>query len=184
MRIIAGRFRGRRLLSPNDRSIRPTSDRLRETIFNVLSHRVQGKSVLDLFAGTGAMGIEALSRGAAGCTFIDRDRQAIERVAKNVQTLQIEASCRWFCRDIEREAGCLRGIGEPFDLAFVDPPYRSGLVEKALLRLAGERCLCKGALIVVEHDVREPLPVRVSGFDLADQRRQRKSLVSFLTAVI
>lgn len=162
MRIVGGRFRGRTLAGPRSDAIRPTSDRLRETIFNILGHGygdpVTGTRVIDLFAGTGAMGIEALSRGAAFCLFVDEAAQARGLVRENIEALGLGGSTRLFRRDATR-MGAAAG-NEPFSLVFCDPPYSHDLAPRALASCAEGGWLAEGALVVVEeaHGVEVRLP--------------------------
>jgi 16S rRNA (guanine966-N2)-methyltransferase len=152
MRIVAGRFRGRALASPRSDAIRPTSDRLRETIFNVLAHAyddpVQGARVLDLFAGTGAMGLEALSRGAAFALFVDEGAQARGLIRQNVEALGVGGETRLFRRDATRMGKAFPNA--PFSLAFCDPSYGKDLAPRALRSCAEGGWLDPGALVVVE----------------------------------
>jgi 16S rRNA (guanine966-N2)-methyltransferase len=152
MRVVAGRLRGRVLKGPASAAIRPTADRLRETIFNVLAHAygdpVTGARVLDLFAGTGALGIEALSRGAAFALFVESAAEARAIIRANVEALGLAGVTRIFRRDATKLGGA-KPI-EPFSLVFCDPPYGRGLAEKALASAREGNWLAPGALVVVE----------------------------------
>jgi 16S rRNA (guanine966-N2)-methyltransferase len=135
MRVVAGRFRGRAIASPADESVRPTSDRVRESLFNILEHGIAGFSlsgvrVVDLFAGTGALGLEALSRGAAFCLFVDDAVAARALIRTNIELLQLAGATRIFRRDATDLGPA--GTMAPFGLAFIDPPYGRGLGERAL----------------------------------------------------
>jgi 16S rRNA (guanine966-N2)-methyltransferase len=149
---VGGRFRGRSLVGPKSDQIRPTSDRLRETVFNVLAHAyddpVQGARVLDLFAGTGAMGLEALSRGAAFALFVDDGPQARSIIRENVEALGLGGSTRLFRRDATRMGAA--APNQPFSVLFCDPPYGRDLAPKALRSCADGGWLVEGALVVVE----------------------------------
>jgi 16S rRNA (guanine966-N2)-methyltransferase len=152
VRIVGGRFRGRALKGPASDAIRPTSDRLRETIFNILAHGygdpVAGARVLDLFAGTGAMGLEALSRGAAFALFVDDSTAARGLIRENVEALGLGGQSRLFRRDATRMGPA--APNEPFSLVFCDPPYGRGLAEKALASCAAGGWLTSNAFVVVE----------------------------------
>jgi 16S rRNA (guanine966-N2)-methyltransferase len=152
MRIIGGRLRGRALAAPQSRAIRPTADRLREAIFNILIHAygdpITGARVLDLFAGTGGLGIEAISRGAAFTLFVDDGAEARALLRENVATLGLGGATRVFRRDATK-LGDAHPI-EPFSLVFLDPPYAQGLAEKALASAQAGGWLTPDALIVVE----------------------------------
>ena len=152
MRVVGGRFRGRALAGPKSDAIRPTSDRLRETIFNVLAHGygdpVEDARVIDLFAGTGAMGIEALSRGAAFCLFIDDGAQARGLIRENVEAFGLGGATRLFRRDATRMGAA--GPNPPASLVFCDPPYGKDLGPRALKSCADGGWLSPGALVVIE----------------------------------
>ena len=152
MRIVGGRLRGRTLAAPKSNAIRPTSDRLRESLFNILAHAygdaVTGARVLDLFAGTGALGLEAMSRGVAFALFVDDGAEARALIRENVATLALPATTRIFRRDATK-LGDAHPL-EPFSLVFLDPPYRRGLAEQALASARAGGWLAPDALIVVE----------------------------------
>lgn len=152
MRIVGGRLRGRALAAPKSQAIRPTADRLRESLFNILMHAygdpITGARVLDLFAGTGALGLEAVSRGAAFALFVDDGAEARALLRQNVEALGLAAVTRIFRRDATK-LGPAHPV-EPFSLVFLDPPYGKGLAEKALVSAREGRWLTDQALIVVE----------------------------------
>jgi 16S rRNA (guanine966-N2)-methyltransferase len=152
MRVVGGSLRGRTLAAPKSQSIRPTADRLREALFNILVHAydnpIEGARVLDLFAGTGALGIEALSRGAAFTLFVDDGAEARALLRENVATLGLGGTSRIFRRDATK-LGPAHPV-EPFSLAFLDPPYGKGLAEQALASARAGGWLVPDALIVVE----------------------------------
>ena len=152
MRVVGGSLRGRTLAAPKSQSIRPTADRLRESLFNILIHAydnpIAGSRVLDLFAGTGALGIEALSRGAAFTLFVDDGAEARALLRENVATLGLGGTSRIFRRDATK-LGPAHPV-EPFSLAFLDPPYGKGLAEQALASARAGGWLKPDALIVVE----------------------------------
>jgi 16S rRNA (guanine966-N2)-methyltransferase len=152
MRIVGGRLRGRALAAPKSQAIRPTADRLREALFNILVHAygdpVSGARVLDLFAGTGALGLEALSRGAAFALFVDDGAEARALLRENTASLGLGGVTRIFRRDATR-LGMAHPV-EPFALAFLDPPYGKGLAEKSLTAARDGGWLAPGALVVVE----------------------------------
>jgi 16S rRNA (guanine966-N2)-methyltransferase len=179
MRIVAGRHRGRRLEPPTGRTIRPTSDRIREAIFDILAHRhfadrFDGAAVLDAFAGTGAMGLEALSRGATHATFLDIDAAAVQLVERNARHVGEDASVRVLRRDATKPGPA----PQPHDLAFLDPPYRSGLAAAALPALAAARWFAPGALVVLEL-ASDEAPATPTGFADVDQRRYGSTTVNF-----
>jgi 16S rRNA (guanine966-N2)-methyltransferase len=152
MRVVGGRLKGRNLASPGSRDIRPTADRLRESVFNILVHAygnpVEGARVLDLFAGTGALGIEAVSRGAAFALFVDNGAEARALLRNNVEALGLGGVTKIFRRDATN-LGPAHPL-PPFSLAFLDPPYGKGLAETALASLRDGGWLVAGALVVIE----------------------------------
>jgi 16S rRNA (guanine966-N2)-methyltransferase len=181
MRIVGGRLRGRSLAAPKSQAIRPTADRLRESLFNILVHGygdpVTGARVLDLFAGTGALGMEALSRGAAFVLFIDDRPEARGLIRENVAALGLGGVSRIFRRDATK-------LGEahpvdPFSLAFLDPPYGQGLGEQALASARGGGWFLPVALVVVEDSV-EPGFKPPDGFDEIERRRFADTEFTFL----
>lgn len=154
MRVIAGLYKGRRLQPPTWSGLRPTSDKLRETLFNILASRVEGARVLDAFAGTGALGIEALSRGAAHVAFVDRDPRAMALVGRNLARCGISSGYAMMRGGVER---LVRGdVSAQFDLILLDPPYDLPRVEVVLSGLG--RHLAPGGLLVLEHPRRRPAP--------------------------
>ena len=152
MRVVGGRLRGRAIVAPKSAAIRPTADRLRESLFNILTHAygdpVAGARVLDLFAGTGALGFEAASRGAAFVLFVDDGAEARALLRENAQTLGLGGVTRIFRRDATR-LGPVHPL-EPFALAFLDPPYGKGLAQQALTAMRDGGWLVPDALVVVE----------------------------------
>ncbi|MBN1930315.1 MAG: 16S rRNA (guanine(966)-N(2))-methyltransferase RsmD [Desulfobacterales bacterium] len=182
LRIIAGQLKGKKIYTVPGKITRPTSDRLRETIFNILSFRIQEAIVLDLFAGTGALGIEALSRGAKFAVFIDNYKESLHVIAKNLRLCELDNKktqiIKW---NIIKNLDCIKSIQPAFDLVLMDPPYGRNLIEGVLMHLHHSDCLKKGSWIVVEHNLSEPIPQTLFEFEMKDQRKYGKSLVSFLT---
>ena len=167
MRIVAGTHGGRRITAPKGRDVRPTSDRVREALFSILGDRVAGAAVLDLFAGTGALGLEALSRGAARVTFVDRDTAAVRA---NLDALGLEAEVH------RRDAlAFLKSAGSAYDLVFVDPPYREAAVLGPKLADTLPAVLTRGALVVSESDRRTPL--ELPPLETLDERRYGDTLI-------
>jgi 16S rRNA (guanine966-N2)-methyltransferase len=171
MRIVGGRWRSRALASPRTSEIRPTSDRLRESLFNILAHAyddpVHDARVLDLFAGTGALGIEALSRGAAFALFVDEGSEARALLRENVQTFGLGGTSKVYRRDATRLGPA--APMPPFGLVFADPPYGKGLAELALVSARDGGWLLPDALIVVEESA-EPGFKTPAGFEELDRR--------------
>jgi 16S rRNA (guanine966-N2)-methyltransferase len=181
MRIISGMSKGRRLATPKSQAIRPTSDRVKESIFNVLGEAVEGKVVLDLFAGTGNLGIEALSRGATRSLFVEKGRQAIRLIQKNLSQCGLEGRSEIIPKDVNRAIGILKQRGESFDLILMDPPYEKGLIARTLDKLDSHRIYHEDSILVIEHDRREPLPGIIVGWNLIRQKGIGDTVISFLT---
>jgi 16S rRNA (guanine966-N2)-methyltransferase len=171
MRVVGGRLKGRTLASPASRDIRPTADRLRESLFNILIHAygdpIEGARVLDLFAGTGALGIEAISRGAAFALFVDNGAEARALLRNNVEALGLGGVSKVFRRDAG-DLGPAHPV-EPFSLVFLDPPYRMKLAEKALASLRDGGWLTPGAMLVVE-EARAAGLVAPEGYEELERR--------------
>ncbi|MCP4350736.1 MAG: 16S rRNA (guanine(966)-N(2))-methyltransferase RsmD [Desulfobacterales bacterium] len=202
LRIISGKLRGKKLLRIRGMDIRPTSDQVRESIFNIISSQVRGTSVLDLFAGTGALGIEALSRGAESAVFIDNNKISLSVIEKNIKSCNFEDKTKIIKWNIATSLNCIKSAQPPFNLVFMDPPYRENLAESALHNLHKSRSLENGACIIVEHPFQNnatshfslltshfPLltshfPLLTSHFSLLTQRKYGKTLVSFLSYML
>ncbi len=184
LRIISGELKGKRLFSPKGVKIRPTADRIRESIFNILTPCIPDSVVLDLFAGTGAFGIEALSRGASFAIFLDSDKDSLEVIEKNVSACRLQDRVKIIRADIVKNNIALKKGYPPVDLVFMDPPYNKDLIKPALIKLSASPLLQKNALIIIEHAVTETLPEYVLEYKLSDQRRYGKTLVSFLNYMI
>jgi 16S rRNA (guanine966-N2)-methyltransferase len=184
LRIIAGEFKGRKLQSVRGTKTRPTADRIREAIFNILAFQIQGATVLDLYAGTGAFGIEALSRGAKSVIFVDVDSDSISVLRENIKTFALESLTNIFRWDLSRNLNCLGSLGSAFNLIFMDPPYNKDMVETTLFNLHCSQSMQNGARIVVEHSFLEPISKGRLPFEISDQRGYGKTLVSFLNYVV
>ena len=186
MRIVAGKLKGRAIVAPDGMGTRPTSDRARQAIFNVLEHAawsepLAGARVMDLFAGSGALGFEALSRGAAFALFVETDEDARGAIRDNADAYGLMGATR-----VHRRSAIDLGVrpgsdGEAFDLAFLDPPYGKGLGEQALLRLIEGNWLKPGAIVVFERGSDEP-EIETPGYDRLDARDYGAARVLFLRA--
>ena len=182
MRVVAGRLKGRRLVAPEGPDVRPTADMARQAVFNIIAHGglseqpLDGAVVVDLFAGTGAMGIEALSRCAARCTFVENNRAALVALDANLKACRLSAA---EARVLRTDALKLPPASEPADLAFLDPPYGEGLGAPALEALVASGWLKTGALCALELGRRDELPPP-AGFTLLDERRYGAARVVFL----
>jgi 16S rRNA (guanine966-N2)-methyltransferase len=184
VRVVGGEFRGRSLAAPSGDAIRPTSDRLRQTVFDILAHGygnpARGARVLDLFAGTGALGLEAMSRGAAFVLFVEDGVQARGLIRRNVEALGLTGRSRVFRRDATR----LGAIGSlaPFSLVFADPPYGQGLGKRALAAAVAGGWLTPGAVVVLEESADAEI-APVAGLSVEETRKVGDSQVAFLRAL-
>jgi 16S rRNA (guanine966-N2)-methyltransferase len=173
VRVIAGELRGRKLIVPRGIAVRPTSDRVREAVFSILAESVRGARVLDLFAGSGALAIEALSRGAAQATLVDSSSAAIAAIERNLAALGLSAEVHR-----QRAPAFLQGAragARQYDLVFLDPPYRDASAVPAELSSALRPVLSPRALVVAESDRREPL--ELDGLSMLDERRYGDTLI-------
>jgi 16S rRNA (guanine966-N2)-methyltransferase len=181
VRIIGGRLRGRKLQTFKGSEVRPTADRVREALFNILGRQYMGANVLDLFAGTGALGIEALSRGAQTAVFVDNNFRSLDVLRKNLDRCALLNCSRAIQWDIARSLACLNGYPETFNIVFLDPPYHCGLVPMTLRHLQASGCLASGALLVAEHEVGMAFEIESTRFACTDKRRYGRTALSFFT---
>jgi 16S rRNA (guanine966-N2)-methyltransferase len=191
VRIIAGKHRGRMLAAPDDDAIRPTADRTRQALFNILVHAdaalwgdravagLEGAVVLDAFCGTGALGLEALSRGAARCFLMDSARHSLDLARRNAASLQESEHCRFILADATTPPTAPAAA----DLAFFDPPYGQGLAPRAMTGLAAAGWLAHGALLVWEQDARETPSYPPPGFTMLQERRYGRARLTLLRYV-
>ena len=184
MRIVAGRLKGRTLATPGDAALRPTSDKVRQAVFNILEHApfaadfaLDGVRVIDLFAGTGALGLEALSRGARFCLFVEEAADSRAIIRENVEALGLTGASKIWRRDAAK-LGPLDTLA-PFDLAFLDPPYRKNLIAPTLEGLLSGGWLTPNALVMAEAAEDETIPA-VAGYEFLDDRSYGDTRVAFL----
>lgn len=180
MRIIGGKAKGRCLQTPPKSTaksscqlIRPTADRAREALFNIIGREVENATVLDLYAGTGALGLEALSRSAERSVFVDNNPLALKLINKNIELCGFCDRALVLKQDISKGLHCItrKLPGSTFSIIFVDPPYRQGLSLGMLQELTESNLLSSGALIVIEEDAVSELPAEVAELKLVDQRK-------------
>ena len=184
MRIVAGQYKGKPIRAPEGQATRPTSDRARESVFNILRHApwapaLAGARALDLFAGSGALGLEALSRGAAFCLFVETDEAARGAIRDNIEALGLFGCTRIHRRDAAGLGLRPSSAGPPFDLVFLDPPYARGLGEGALAELLAHGWLKPEAALVYERGASEP-QIAPEGYELLDSRAYGAARVLFL----
>ncbi len=187
MRIISGIYKGRKLMSIQGKDIRPTTDRAREALFNILGDQIFQARVLDLFAGTGAVGIEALSRGASQVIFADQSPTACQVIEKNLehccQPSDPENNTRILCTDILGPHFFSSLAGESFDLIFLDPPYHKNIPENLLRNSSLVSCLSSRGMIIAEHSPKEHLNHESYGLDLSRTKKYGNSMFSFFISL-
>lgn len=160
VRVIAGSARGRRLTTMPTLALRPTADRVREALFNILGAHIDGAAVLDLFAGSGAVGLEALSRGARLAMFVEVHEPACRLIEKNLRLCRLHEQAVVRCRDVLNILATLKVQGQTFDVIFLDPPYRASLVEDTLQQLGDGQLLSEDGQVIAEHFFKRVLPER------------------------
>jgi len=183
MRIVGGQYKGRALSAPKGKNTRPTSDRAREALFNVLAHArwapdLENVRVIDLFAGSGALGLEAMSRGAGFCLFVESETAARGALRDNLQAFELFGHTRIHRRDATALGKLPANLGAPFDLAFLDPPYGKGLGTKALSQLSRGNWLSENALTILE--VGKDEEPDTTGWEVLDTRQYGAAKILFL----
>lgn len=168
MRVIAGEYKGRRLKTPKDYSVRPTTDKVKEALFSILTEKMWGSKVLDLFSGTGNLGIEALSRGAELCVFCDTSRESIRLINSNISHCGAEHGAKVICGDYRK---VMMNLNDRFDIILLDPPYDKGYIEECFKNIDECELLEKDGVIVAEHRKEEQLPEKFFGFEKIKERK-------------
>lgn len=179
MRIIGGTARGRRIKAPKGSTIRPTADRVREALFNILSRDFSGRQVLDLFAGTGSLSLEALSRGASSALLVDESTEAAGLIRRNLETLGFLDRARIWSTPVGKALGRLADEGAAYDAIFLDPPYDGGWVNRTMAMISRAGILHVGGSTVAEHSVRERVEEEYGGLVRRDFRRYGGTVLSF-----
>lgn len=168
MRIIAGELKGRKLYTPNDKRIRPTSDKVKESLFNMISNNLEDAIVIDLFSGTGNLGLEAISRGASHCYFGDKSKDSLELTNKNITYCKVSNKSILLLGDFKK---VLNSIKEKVDIIFLDPPYNQGFIDKCLEMIYQNNLLTDDGIIIAEHNISEVLPNRIYSFKKIKEKR-------------
>ena len=183
MRVIGGNARGRQLKVPKGQALRPTAGRVKESLFDILPHDLSGAKVLDLFAGTGNLTIEALSRGAVEAILVDSSAQSGKAILENLRRLNLASRGKLWMMPVTRALPLLARQGETFDLIFMDPPYERRLIEPALKIIDKEILLRDSGVLIAEHSVREPITFHLETLNLTDQRRYGSTTLSFFRPI-
>jgi 16S rRNA (guanine966-N2)-methyltransferase len=179
MRVIGGNARGQRLKVPKGHNLRPTAARVKEALFNILPHDLSGTKVLDLFAGTGNVTIEALSRGAGEGILVDSSAETGKVIRENLRRLNLTDRTNVWITPVTRALRLLARRGETFDLIFLDPPYEYHWIDKTLKIIAQEKLLRNSGVLIAEHSIREKVEPTYGSLGLHDQRRYGSTLLSF-----
>lgn len=175
MRIIAGDYKGRRLYAPQDNKIRPTTDKVKEALFSILANHIYDADVLDLFAGTGGLGLEALSRGARRCWFCDNSRDSIRLLRENISYCRADEKAVVLTGDFRK---ILQNLNTSMDLIFLDPPYGRNLLPECFELIGEFGCLAEGGMIIAEHRREEVLPEELGGFEKIKERKYGTVMLS------
>ncbi|MFR4384068.1 MAG: 16S rRNA (guanine(966)-N(2))-methyltransferase RsmD [Phascolarctobacterium sp.] len=184
MRIITGKARGLQLTVPKTYDVRPTADRVKESVFNIIGSKIIGARVLDLFAGTGNLGLESWSRGAGSITFIDESKESLRLVKSNITKCRADADCQMIKGSAPQVAERLAIQGEYFDFAFCDPPYNKGWVQQIIAVLGKKSFLNDGGYLVVERSAHDELPKLPANCELVRSNRYGETIVDFILVSI
>jgi 16S rRNA (guanine(966)-N(2))-methyltransferase RsmD len=180
MRIISGKAKGKKLYSPKGKGIRPTADRVKESVFNVLGERWQGIRVLDLFSGTGSLGLEAISRGAEQVVFVEKSKNALNVLRKNISLCGFDSHAVVMAMSVSRSLSLIGRKGESFQVIFADPPYRRGWVEKTVEEILGHGILSEDGMVVIEHAPSESPGTGNGRVVILKQKKYGDTAISFL----
>lgn len=180
MRIITGKARGLKLTAPKNMDVRPTSDRVKESLFNIIGTKIVGTRVLDLFAGTGNLGLEAWSRGAEKVVFIDESQASLQLVRSNITKAKAEKETKVLKGNAVKVIADLVAKGERFDFIFCDPPYNKGLPAQIIEQVAKYDIVAPGGYLVVEHSQHEILPELPIKLEIIRSEKYGETLISFL----
>ncbi|WP_027359192.1 16S rRNA (guanine(966)-N(2))-methyltransferase RsmD [Desulforegula conservatrix] len=186
LRIISGSLKGKKIASLPGLSTRPTSDKVREAIFSIIGHEIKGASFLELFAGTGAIAIEALSRGADSAVLIENGLSAAETIRKNLEHCGIADKAKLIRWDIEKNLNCIKDMDNKFDMVFLDPPYEKNLVKTTLKHLGICGSIASEACVIVQHSKDEPIDLKgiEEFYSMEKDRRYGKNIVSILRYMV
>ena len=179
MRVISGELRGRKLEKLEGMEIRPTTDRVKESLFNMLGAKLYDCALLDLFAGTGGIGIEAYSRGAAQVVFIDESTKSIKVLKNNLDKLNISDKVEIYNTDYLNAINKLAKGNRKFDIIFIDPPYLKGFAQNALVDIENNKVLNEDGIIIVEHDIKDKMPEDIGKLNLMRQKKYGNTMLSF-----
>ncbi|KJJ84302.1 hypothetical protein OMAG_001765 [Candidatus Omnitrophus magneticus] len=178
MRIIGGEYRGRKIIFPDSELVRPTKDRIRQAVFNMLSDNVQGARVIDLFSGSGAYGLEAVSRGAETADFVDNNKEAIETIHSNIKHLGVQSKTQVIEGDVFKIIEQLSREEKKYNFLFADPPYKQNMAKKLLNTQILSDILTRSSLLVFEHSAEEVIFDNSSYYTLIRQKSYNNIKIS------
>jgi 16S rRNA (guanine(966)-N(2))-methyltransferase RsmD len=181
MRIIAGKAKGRTIKTRKGMDTRPTLDRVKESLFGILDPYINDARFLDLFSGSGSIGLEALSRGAKKCVMIEKDSEALKYIIENINNLGFDSISRAYKNDVERAVEILGKKREKFDIIFMDPPYRDEVCSKVIKAIKKAGILDEKGLIICEHHIAEKMPEELHGYKKTDERIYKTKVMTFYT---
>jgi len=183
MRIISGKHRGAKLFTLDGRDTRPTLDRVKESLFSILSFDLPEATILDLFAGSGALGLEALSRGAKDAVLCDKSAKAIHIIEQNVDKLQEKSNVRLLQKDYKKALEILKQEKRKFDIVFLDPPYRTDFASKAAQKIVQDELLNQEGIIIVETDCKDAVKAQINELgclEIYDERKYGRANLIFM----
>lgn len=181
MRIVSGELKNRKIKSREGRETRPTLERIKESIFSIIDNKIVDSRFLDLYAGTGNIAIEALSRGAKRAILIENDKEALRIIIDNLNSLGLDSRARAYKNDVFRAIEILERKNEKFDIIFLDPPYKENLSTGTIEKLSEHNLLQNGGIIISEHSVYEKMPDKIGRYVKYDERNYNKKIVTFYT---
>ena len=179
LRVISGKARGLKLNTPKNQDVRPTTDRVKESLFNIINFDIMDSNVLDLFAGTGSLGIECLSRGANKCVFVDKSKESMAIVKSNIKKARVENESITMNIDFKSAILSLGNKGEKFNIIFMDPPYYKNMFEDALSMVDQNNLLEEDGVIVVEHDTKDSFPENIGRLYKSRDKKYGKTTLTF-----
>jgi 16S rRNA (guanine966-N2)-methyltransferase len=179
MRIITGIARGRKIVTPEGLNTRPTSDRVKESVFNIIQGHIPDAKILDLFAGTGNLGLEAISRGAESCVFIEQDRNTYKVLTQNIKSLGFESQTEAYNQEALAAVSILSKRGKKFDVIFLDPPYGRGLIKEAIQAISKMEIGEENSIIISEYDFSDEIPETIGIYNKFRTEKYGRTKVSF-----
>lgn len=181
MRVISGKVRGLKLNTPKNEDVRPTTDRVKESLFNIVSPYIMESDVLDLFAGTGSLGIECLSRGANKCVFVDVSKESISIVKSNIKKARVENESIVLNLDFKDAINKLKIQNNKFDVIFMDPPYYKNMFIDALEKIDEASLLKEDGIIIIEHDTKDKFPDKIKNLIQTKSKKYGNTTLTFYT---